>query len=298
MSIVCALPSCTVQSVIHTPPPILDAMPEAKNRNVTSQEELSAADIAGFSQMRGRPTPAIGDYALIGDGHTVALISQQGSIDWLCFPHFSAPSIFGALLDQKDGGRFAICPRIPFRAKRQYLDSTNVLQTTFTTSGGVIRVTDMMTIAPADGALRPMREVLRIIDGVEGVVDVSIEIDPRPDYGRILLRPEFRENLGWAWCWGNELLWLTSDLIGLSASANSRSMKGVHRVRAGDKRFLSLGYVKGDVAVIAPLGAAATSRCQATSQWWSNWANQCRYGSSTGICASFSPTIRREASGL
>ena len=247
-------------------------MPEAINRN-----ELSAADIADPSQISVRPTPAIGDYALIGDGHTAALLSQQGSIDWLCLPHFSAPSIFGALLDKQDGGRFAICPLVAFRAQRRYLDSTNVLQTTFTTSGGVIRVTDMMTIASADATLRPMREVLRIIEGIEGVVEVNIEVDPRPDYGRALPQLEFRDNLGWTWSWGNELLWLSSDIIDLSASGNSRSMSGIHRIRAGDKRFLSLGYVKGDIAVIAPLGSAATGRCLATLRWWSGWVNQCRY---------------------
>jgi GH15 family glucan-1,4-alpha-glucosidase len=271
----CALPE--IKALSTNSPRILDAMPETTNRNFTSPDELSAAHIAEPSQRRVLPTPAIGDYALIGDGHTAALISQQGSLDWLCLPHFSAPSIFGALLDKEEGGRFAICPQVPFRAQRQYMDSTNVLQTTFTTSDGVIRLTDMMTIAPADGALRPMREVLRIIEGIEGVVEVSIEVDPRPDYGRALPRAEFRESLGWTWSWGNELLWLTSDLVGISASGNSPGMRGIHRIRAGDRRFLSLGYAKGDIAVFAPLGSAATRRCEATVKWWSGWANQCRY---------------------
>ena len=270
-----ALPE--TESLSASPPLPLDAMPEATNRNFTSRDELSAAHIAEPSQSRVRPTPAIGDYALIGDGHTAALVSQQGSIDWLCLPHFSAPSIFGALLDNEQGGRFVICPQAACRAQRRYLDSTNVLQTTFTTSDGVIRLTDMMTIAPADGTLRPMREVLRIIEGMEGDVEVNIEIDPRPDYGRIRPRAEFRESLGWTWSWGNELLWLTSDLKGISASGNSPGMSGVHRIRAGDRRFLSLGYVKGDIAVIAPLGSAATGRRQATIEWWRDWVNQSRY---------------------
>jgi len=226
--------------------------------------------------MRVESAPDIGDYALIGDGHTAALVSRQGSIDWLCLPHFSAPSVFGALLDE-EGGRFAICPQAPFRAQRRYLDSTNVLRTTFTTSDGVIRLTDMMTIAPADGALRPMREVLRIIEGMEGVVEVDVELDPRPEYGRAFPRTAFRANLGWTWSWGNELLWLTSDLKDISASGNGSCMRGTHRIRAGDRRFLSLGYAKADIAVIAPLGPAATGRCEATIKWWSDWANQSRY---------------------
>jgi GH15 family glucan-1,4-alpha-glucosidase len=76
--------------------------------------------------------PEIGDYAIIGDGRTAALVSRTGSIDWLCLPHFSGPSIFAALLDRERGGRFSITPSQEFRASRRYQPATPVVETTST----------------------------------------------------------------------------------------------------------------------------------------------------------------------
>ena len=99
------------------------------------------------------------EYAAIGDGRTLAL-ARDGAIDWMCTPEFDGPSIFAALLDARRGGALILRPLEGYVAEQRYLDDTNVLETTFTTSLGVLRVTDAMEMddrrdapfAPSSGA--------------------------------------------------------------------------------------------------------------------------------------------------
>ena len=87
----------------------------------------------------------ISDYALLSDCRSAALVSRDGSVDWLCFPRFDGPSVFCRLLDPA-GGRFAIRPAGEFQASRRYVDQTMVLETTFTTAGGTAVLTDALAV--------------------------------------------------------------------------------------------------------------------------------------------------------
>src|SRR4051812_12292218 len=114
--------------------------------------------------------PAIGDYALIGNCRTAALVSRGGAIEWLCVPVFSSPSVFGAILD-REGGHFTLRPVTESASSRRYVDGTNALETTFRTPSGELRLTDCMTLPLAPDELHPQHEVLRRVECVAGEVE-------------------------------------------------------------------------------------------------------------------------------
>lgn len=118
----------------------------------------------------------IDSYAPIGDGRTVALIGDDGRVDWLPLPDLTDLPVFARLLDDETGGCFELRPVAEFRSERRYIPDTNVLETTFTTDDGVVRVTDAMVSGVA--GRMPWAELARRIDGVEGEVALRWRVQP------------------------------------------------------------------------------------------------------------------------
>ncbi len=134
--------------------------------------------------------PPIADYALIGDCHSAALVSRQGSIDWCCLPRFDSDSCFGRLLDWEKGGYFQISPPGRFSSHREYLEKSLVLVTTFRSGGGEARLIDFFAMRKGGGQ-RPRREIVRIIEGVSGTMQLNVRFVPRLDFGEV--KPWIRE---------------------------------------------------------------------------------------------------------
>jgi len=120
----------------------------------------------------------IEDYALIGDCETVALVNRHGSIDWLCWPHFASPACFAALLGTEENGHWSIAPQDAAPGTRRYLDHSLVLETRFETEDGCVVLVDFMPIRD------PNSDLVRIVRGVKGQVEMRMELVLRFDYGR------------------------------------------------------------------------------------------------------------------
>jgi GH15 family glucan-1,4-alpha-glucosidase len=126
----------------------------------------------------------IENYGIIGNMRTVALVGMNGSIDWYCYPHFDSPSIFGAILDDKKGGRFQIsADGDGARHKQSYWPSTNVLVTRFLLANGIAELEDFMPVGLAPDSPE-YHQLYRRIRCVRGEVRISISCRPAFDYGR------------------------------------------------------------------------------------------------------------------
>jgi GH15 family glucan-1,4-alpha-glucosidase len=147
--------------------------------------DLRSASLLLGSDLRGPARECylpVGEYAALGDGRTLVLVGSDGSVDWMCLPDIDSPSVFGALLDSERGGRFVLAPTIPYTINRAYLERTNVLETTFQTAEGSVRVTEAMTIDSSQNA--PWRELVRRLEGLSGTVPMAWRFEPRFEYGR------------------------------------------------------------------------------------------------------------------
>ena len=126
----------------------------------------------------------IENYGIIGNMHTVALVGLNGSIDWLCYPHFDSPSVFGAILDDQKGGRFKIAPTAEGVTNKQiYWPDTNVLVTRFLSPDGVGEVVDFMPVGISEGE-QGYHKVVRRVNVVRGVMTFRMECLPAFNYAR------------------------------------------------------------------------------------------------------------------
>jgi GH15 family glucan-1,4-alpha-glucosidase len=208
----------------------------------------------------------IEDYAIIGDTQTAALVGKDGSIDWLCVPRFDSGAVFAALLGNEEHGRWKLAPAGGIRqVERAYRDESLVLETTFHTDDGVVRVVDCMPIRGTTV------DVIRIVEGVSGRVPMHMDLRLRFDYGA---------NLPWVTDTDGHLHGTAGpDSIVLSTPVRvqgaGRSSVADFVVKEGESvPFWFAWHESHEHAPKAPDAAKVVAK---TDAYWSNWASECTY---------------------
>ena len=235
----------------------------------------SALDPRGLNSPPGpsrRGYVPIGDYAAIGDGRTIALVARDGSIDWLCLPDLDSASAFGSVLDAERGGRFELEPDVPAEVKRRYLPDSNVLETTFVTEQGVVRVTDAMALPNAN--LGPARELIRRIDAVAGIVPMRWRIQPRFGYGARPPRLERRAGRPVA-LHGRDAMAVCSWDAG-EAQIRDGAVYGRYEASGSSSALFALCAAHQEPLVL-PTRRDVEARLDGTTAYWKRWAARREY---------------------
>lgn len=210
----------------------------------------------------------IEDYALIGDCETAALVGRNGSLDWLCWPNFSSPACFAALLGTPENGRWQIAPESSrVKISRRYRPHTLILETKFETSSGIVELVDLMPIRGKSS------DVVRIVRGLKGKVPMRMEMLLRFEYGRTV--PWLKQDDDGAWI--------------ASAGASLAILRTKAKVVAGKDGLLSADFTvrAGEsVAFVLTEGQSYDpppptidyeKALQETEDFWTKWCSQGTY---------------------
>src|SRR3954451_6390755 len=214
---------------------------------------------------------AIADYGLLADCTSAALVDRAGSIDWLCLPRYDSPAVFARLLDPA-AGHWSITPVADFAVERRYLPGSLVIETTFTTDTGVARLTDALAIPHGqrghDLGHEEPHELLRCVTGVEGSVELRLELAPRPEYG--LVAPLFRMDGDGGRTFGgpNRI----AVRAGVPIAVEDATMTATFRVAEGEAVGFSLRWAApDDPAPQATAPGHVAARVADVAEGWRSW---------------------------
>jgi GH15 family glucan-1,4-alpha-glucosidase len=214
-------------------------------------------------------------YAVIGDTGTAALVSDEGSIDWLCLPSFDSNPIFGRLLDP-EGGHYSVTALDRRSSSRRYLPGTPVLETTITTDHGIASVMDCFAAIPTarkSAELWPFRWLCRRITGIEGTVSFDVEVAPRDSFGRG--RWDLRFDGGVVTCRKGGCALFVRSTAPLSI-APGRAATGRIEVEPGEYADVAVAYADRDVGVLPPVGSVFDEALEQTVAVWEAWSDVLR----------------------
>jgi len=204
---------------------------------------------------------------MIGDCHTAALVSKQGSIDWLCLPYFDSGACFAGLLGTEDNGHWSISPAGPVRGvRRRYREGTLILETEFETDSGSVLLIDCMSPRSR------MPRLLRLVVGTRGQVEMNLELVIRFDYGSIVPWVR-RSDGGISAIAGPDMLRLRTPI-----PLRGENLKTVatFTVNEGEKVPFDLTWFPS-CEDQPPKPFNVVDAIQSTEEWWQEWSGRCSY---------------------
>jgi GH15 family glucan-1,4-alpha-glucosidase len=216
--------------------------------------------------------PAIGSYAAIGDGRSVALVGHDGAIDWLAWPRFDDDPAFAALVDPGRGGRFALGALRTSHVERRYVDGTNVLASRITTDGGIVTVFDFMPVTETR-VLRPAEALVRCIRCDDGSAEVlaSVDVASAFESRRAPVRVRDRGALGIRFDTGRGLHTLRADW---PLEVTGGTARGRVALRAGDEVAIALAFDERAPATLPVVGRQPWRELEETIAVWQRWSRR------------------------
>lgn len=232
----------------------------------------SATALATAKSVRSDGYLPLRAYAVLGDMRSVALVGADGAVDWLAMPAIDDPPVCAALLDPAAGGSIELAPTGPFEVQRRYVDDTMVLETTFITATGTVRVTDALNLGAA-GEL-PWAELARRVDVDAGEVPMRWSV--RPGHGLIGIRPWCHVDGGQArMLAGDHQLAVITDGLG-PTTAEPASLSGTFTAGGDQPALLAIVATRGEPVHI-PTSAEIRARLDATAGTWRRWSDKITY---------------------
>jgi GH15 family glucan-1,4-alpha-glucosidase len=211
------------------------------------------------------------NHGIIGNLETCPLIGNNGSIDWCCFPHIESASVFASILDDREGGWFAIQPTNDFTSEQEYIERTNVLRTRFSTSSGTVTLTDFMPVINDAELDHTFNAIYRKVSCTEGPIEVTLEFVPRFDYARAPTTVEHAESGIVSRGNGEQLFLSTPADTSFEVGEGVEAATGSFTLDTDETAWFVLQY--NDREPKEPSDCEALLR--ETIDYWQEWSHQC-----------------------
>jgi GH15 family glucan-1,4-alpha-glucosidase len=230
---------------------------------------------------------SIADYGLIGDIHSLALVSKDGSIDYCSLPWLDSPTIFASLLDDEKGGYFSLQPSVPFSSVQEYLTDTNILTCRFTTQNAEALLYDFMPVENPDQSGEKYRRIHRCLKVIRGSMNLTLTLQPRPDYGKVVPAITETTDNRYAIQFGDENLTLYVACKNSSLISNASGVLML-ALQLDDHEEAHIDLLYGSIE------QAGSQPCpfEYNQLYWQEWVNHCM-GERCDYFGEFRPMIHR-----